>query len=140
MAGFIYSETQVEIFRFLERVGPCPTPALAIIFGKRVQKHLFRLRKQGYIYNLTLNEIEFWIPQHYGHFNPRLQEVMAWFAVRLIEAGGTINGKVGVSPNGAVMLLSPARDRIIIDSDGRKFEALLVDLRTKRMKECLKAV
>jgi hypothetical protein len=140
MAGFIYSETQVELFRFLERVGPCPTPALAVIFGKRVEKHLFRLRQQGYIYNLTLNEIVFWIPQDYGRFNPRQQEVMAWFAARMIEAGGTIDGKVGVSPSGAVMLLTPDRGRMIIDSDGRKFEAALVDLRTKPMKECLRTV
>jgi len=140
MAGFIYSATQVEIFQFLERVGPCPTPALAVLFGKRVERHLFHLRKQGYIYNLTLNEIEFWIPQDYGRFNPHRQEVMAWFAARMIEAGGTIDGKVGASPSGAVMLLTPGRDRMVIESDGRKYEAALVDLLTKPMRECLRTV
>ncbi len=140
MAGFIYSETQAKIYDFLERVGPCPAPALAVLFGDKTTRHLFHLRRQGYVYNLALGGIEFWIPQDYGRFNPRRQEVAAWFAVRIIESGGTIEGQVGISPGGVTLLLTPAKDRMMIESGGRNYEALLEHLKEKPMKECLKAV
>lgn len=140
MAGLIYSERQLQIYQFLERVGPCPLAALEILFGKKTEKALKHLRQEDYIYNVTVNGVEFWTPHGYGHFNPGKQEVMAWFIVRLEEKQGKYLGnKVCVTPNGTTLNLVLGRGAIFITDDkGRKLSAQLHELKITTLDNCLK--
>lgn len=140
MAGFIYSQRQLEIYRFLERVGPCPLPALEVLFGRKALKDLKALRQAGYVYDIVLNGITFWSPQDYGHFNPQIQELMAWFVVRLEEKDGQYNGNgVCTTPNGTQLRLQ-AQDgfMLVIDDQKRKMTAYLDDLKIYTLNKCLK--
>lgn len=139
MQGFINSQKQVDILGFMERVGPCPLQPLELVFGKNVSRHLQRLRGKGYIYNITLNKVEYWSLQGYGYFNARAQEVTAWFAARVVEGGGQYMGNVGISPTNVEFAVNPkAGHVIIILSDNSKYVAYIDDLKTSILKFCLK--
>lgn len=140
MVGLIYSERQLNIYRFIERVGPCPLAALEILFGKKTEKALKRLRREDYIYNLVINGIEFWTLHSYGQFNPGKQELMAWFIVRLVEKQGKYLGNgVCLTPNGITLNLIPGRGTMLITDDkGRKLIAQLLDLKKTTLDNCLK--
>jgi len=140
MAGFIYSQRQFEMYRFLERVGPCPLPALEILFGRKTHAALKALRWANYVYDIVLNEIVFWSPQGYGHFNPKKQELMAWFIVRLEEGEGKYLGDgLCVTPNGTKMLLHSREGfMLVVDEQNRKMAASLNDLNLKKLSDCLK--
>ena len=112
MVGFINSPTQVAILEFLERVGPCPALVLEQKFGKKTNRHLWVLRQARYIYNLTLSDIEFWIPQDYGRFNPKRQELLAWFVARWEQGGGKYQNGVAISPDGTELIMQTERDKI----------------------------
>ena len=140
MAGFIYSQRQLKIYRFLERVGPCPLPALEIIYGRKTHTALISLRRADYVYDIVLNEICFWSPQAYGRFNPRRQELMAWFVVRLEEKNGRYLGDdLCVTPNGTQLKLFPQDEfMLVIDDQNRKMKAYLKDLKTSTLDNCLR--
>lgn len=140
MAGFIYSQRQLEIYRFLERVGPCPLPALEVRFGRKALKDLKALRQAGYVYDIVLNRINFWSPQGYGHFKPGEQELMALFIVRLEEKGGQYNGNgICTTPNGTQLRLQPQDGfMLVIDDQQRKMTAYLDDLKIYTLNKCLK--
>lgn len=138
MAGFINSPTQVAILEFLERVGPCPYQPLEILFGKKTARHLWVLRQARYIYNLTLSDIAFWIPQDYGRFNPKRQELLAWFVARWEQGGGKYQNGVAVSPDETELIMQIERDKITLTSDKQRFYVLLSDLQEKEIKHCIK--
>lgn len=138
MTGFINSPTQVQIIEFLERVGPSPCPPLEMLFGKKTTRHLWVLRQARYIYNLTLSDIEFWIPQDYGRFNPKRQELLAWFVTRWEQGSGQYINGVAISPDGTELIMQLERDRIILTSDKQRFYVLLSDLQEKEIKHCIK--
>jgi|GEM_PF-3131264 len=138
MPDYITSERQFSLYQFLERVGPCPLPALELVFGQKTLKALKGLRQAGYIYNITLSSTEFWACQDYGRFNPLKQLVISWFAARLEEAGGQYLGSSGISPKGVVFALSADRSCMhIIDQANHKFIARLNHLQTECLSDCL---
>jgi hypothetical protein len=134
---FINSPVQVAMLEFLERVGPSPCPALEVKFGKKTQKHLYKLRNQGYIYNLILNKVEFWIPQGYGKFNPRQQELLAWLVARWEQGGGEFENNMATSPNGMEFVVRLEGDKVILSNEKATLYVLLEDLRQKNIKDCL---
>lgn len=140
MSGLIYSKRQLQIYQFLERVGPCPLPALEVLFGKRTERALWRLRQEQYIYNLCLNKTEFWLPHDFGHFDPYRQDVLAWFVVRLEERNGQyMGGEIALTPNNTRLTLIPGRSSMsITDEKGNHFVANLQDLKIKTLNNCLK--
>lgn len=138
MVGFINSPTQVQILEFLERVGPSPYPPLEILFGKKTTRHLWVLRNAGYIYNLTLSDIEFWILQDYGWFNPKRQELLAWFVTQWEQGGGKYQNGVATSPDGTELIMQIERDKIALTSGKQRFYVLLSDLKEKEIKHCIK--
>lgn len=140
MAGFIYSQRQADLYRFLERVGPCPLPALEILFGGKTHSDLKALRRAGYIYDIVLNGVGFWVLQGYGHFDPKKQELMAWFIVRLEEKNGKYLGDgLCTTPNGTQLRLQPQEGfMLVVDDNNRKMTAHLDDLRTTTLNNCLK--
>ena len=140
MFGLIYSQRQLEIYRFLERAGPCPQPALEVLFGDKTHRALQKLRKAGYVYNTASGPVEFWIIQNYSHFNPQQQEVLAWFAARLEEQNGQYLGnKSCLTPNGTRLTLEAKRNNIYaVDDNNRKWVANLDELKAKILSNCLK--
>lgn len=139
MQGIINSQLQVDILRYLERVGPSPLQPLELVFGRKAQKYLAKLRSAQYAYNITLNEVEFWIPQQYGHFDNRQQELIAWFAARLIESGGEYKGVVGISSAGDEFNIEVKLGYVAISfHDKSQYYARLTDLQEKVLKLCLK--
>ena len=141
MAGLIYSERQLNIYRFIERAGPCPLAALEILFGKKTEKALIHLRREDYIYNLMMNGIEFWALHNCSRFNPAEQELMAWFIARLEEKQGKYLGNgVCLTPNGTTLNLAPGKTGVMLitDDKGRKLSAQLPDLKTTTLDKCLK--
>ncbi len=138
MTGFVNSPIQAEMLDFLERVGPSPYPALENKYGNKTKKHLYRLRKLGYVYNLILNDNEFWIPQDYGKFQPKQQETLAWFVVRWEQGGGEYNNKVAISPDSTEIIVQVEKDRIVLDTSKTKIYVMLTDLKKNSIKECLK--
>lgn len=142
MPGLIYSQRQLDIYRFLERVGPCPIPALEILFGKRTEKALKRLRQEQYIYDLTVNGIKFWSLHDYGQFSPEKQEVLAWFVVRLEEKQGKYLGNgTCITPNGTYLTIFPKRGLMAITDDhNRKLLAYMDDIKVETLNNCLKWV
>lgn len=138
MAGFINSPVQAQILDFLERVGPSPCPALEILFGSKTMKHLNRLRNQGYVYNLVLAKTEFWILQDYGRFQPKQQEILAWFVARWEQGGGRYNNKVVISPDGSELMVRMERDRIVLVVDKAEYYALLPELQKMEIKHCIR--
>lgn len=140
MSGLIYSKRQLEIYRFLERVGPCPLPALEALFGSRASRAVQRLRQERYIYSRCLNKIEFWMSHPFGKFDPNQQEVFAWFVARLEEKHGQYLGdNLCVSPNGTRLYLYPQKGiMVVMDDKKRKMKACLDDLKTMTLNECLK--
>ncbi len=140
MAGFIYSQRQFEIYRFLERVGPCPLPAMEVLFGRKTYAALKSLRRAGYVYDIILNGIGFWVPQAHGYFNPMEQELIAWFAVRLEEKNGHyLSNDSCVTPNGTHLRLQPQDGFVlVVDDRNRRMKASLNDLRITSLNNCLK--
>jgi len=138
MAVFINSPVQKQIYNYLEQVGPSPLPALEVVFGTKTLKHLYRLRAAGFVYDVNPNNITFWAVQGWGHFPPAKQEVHAWFAARLVAAGGRLEGDVAYSPTGVQLMLSPQRDKMLVMQGNRRFVAELQDLKDKPMRKCLK--
>jgi len=141
MAGLIYSERQKQIYKFLERVGPCPIQALEILFRDKTEKALRRLRQEDYVYNITLSGIEFWSCQGYGHFNPQNQEVMAWFVARLEEKNGKYLGNHQcITPNETRLTLQPQTGFMSITADrhDRKMVVYLDDLKGDVIGNCIK--
>ncbi|HBQ85195.1 MAG TPA: hypothetical protein DD811_01740, partial [Syntrophomonas sp.] len=138
MAGFIYSQRQVEIYRLLERVGPCPLPALEILYGKKTFNALRYLRHAGYIYDITLNKVNFWSLQAYGRFEPGKQEVMAWFIARLMENNGRYLGEYEcITPNGTRLRLQPQNGCMLVRyDDNRKMIAKLEELQVSNLSKC----
>ncbi len=140
MAGFIYSQRQVEIYRFMERVGPCPLPALEILFGGKTRSALKALRRAGYIYDIVLNGVGFWALQGYGHFDPKKQELIAWFVVRLEEKNGEYLGDgLCTTPNGIQLRIQPQEGlMLVVDDNDRKMITRLEDLKILSLNNCLK--
>lgn len=141
MKGYIYSysERQLQIYNFIKRVGPSPEVALEILFGLHTIDALIRLNQSGYLRKYELCGIEFWLHSNYGPFDPFKQETMAWFAVRLEEAGGKYEGEYGTSPRGNRFRLNYSPGHVhITDEENRKFVAKLEDLQRFKLAECLK--
>lgn len=82
MKGYINSERQANIIDFLERVGPCPLPALEVLFGKRTRKALKSIRGAGYAYSVKIDDEIFWVPDGYGRFDIKQQTARGWAAVK----------------------------------------------------------
>lgn len=99
MTGFINSKTQLDILQFLERVGPCPGPTLAVKFGKKTPNHLAVLRRAGYIYDLFLSDTVFWMLQGYGRFDPAYQKALSALVVDVEAKGGTYDNNVVILDN-----------------------------------------
>lgn len=123
MTGFINSPTQVQIIEYLERVGPCPAPMLEKKFGKKTIHHLWVLRSANHIYNITLNNTEFWSPQGYGKFDPVCQKTFLELLISLEDEGGNYKDGVITTVDGQQYTVSNKHGRVVLMStrDGREY-------------------
>jgi hypothetical protein len=107
MSGFLYGKDAVAILEFLERNGPCSREVLMFLSMKnkyRMVDALKKLETSHYAYRITLDGVEWWLPQGYvqqhGRIDPALQEMAAWLAARLEVEGGHLDGEAAVVPSG----------------------------------------
>lgn len=122
MSGFINSPTQVDIIKFVERVGPCPAQVLVDKFGDKTMRHLAVLRSAQYLYNLTLDNTEWWIPQGYGRFNQQKQKKFLDFVLWLESAGGEYRDGVAALDHQKFSLSWQGKDVILTDlKTGREY-------------------
>lgn len=136
---YSYSERQLLIYNFIKRVGPSPEPALEVLFGLHAVKALNRLKQFGYLRKCEMQGVDFWVPFDYGDFDFSKQETIAWFAVRLEEAGGKYKGDYGTSPKGNKFMLGYSPGCInITDEQKRKFVVRLEDLKHLQFIHCLR--
>ncbi|CFX16061.1 Uncharacterized [Syntrophomonas zehnderi OL-4] len=141
MGGYVYSysERQLLIYNFIKKIGPSPEAVLEVLFGLQTANALHRLKQSGYLQKTEVSGTDFWHQPNYGYFDAVEQETMAWFVVRLEEAGGKYEGEYGTSPKGNRFLLRYAPGCIhITDEENRKFVTQLEDLQRFKLAECLK--
>ncbi|MEN6351089.1 MAG: hypothetical protein ABFD08_17055 [Syntrophomonas sp.] len=110
------------------------------MFGRKTHSDLKALRRAGYIYDIFLNGVGFWVPQGYGHFDPKKQELMAWFIVRLEEKKGRyLEDGLCTTPNGTQLRLQPQEGFMLVKDDHeRKMIATLDDLKNNTLNNSLK--
>lgn len=122
MSGFINSPTQVDIIKFVERVGPCPAQVLVDKFGDKTMRHLAVLRSAQYLYNLTLDDIDWWIPQGHSRFNQQKQKKFLDFVLWLESAGGEYKNGVAALDHQEFSLSWQGKDLILTDlKAGREY-------------------
>lgn len=137
--SYSYSERQVYIYQFIKRIGATPEAVIELKYGFKAVKDLIRLKQFGYIRSLDLKGVRFWLDYNSGYFDPAIQEIKAWFIVRLEKAGGKYENDYGLSPKGSRFTLKfTPRCVYVTDETNRKFRAELEDLQKFPLEKCLK--
>jgi len=122
MSGFINSPMQVEIIKFIDRVGPCPAQVLVDKYGDKAMRHLAVLRSAQYLYNLTLDGIDWWIPQGYGRFNQQKQKKFLDFVLWLESAGGEYRDGVAALDHQEFNITWQGKNMVLTDlKTGREY-------------------
>jgi hypothetical protein len=149
----ITSPTAARVLEFLERAGPAPYDALSVALGLRpykLLKALRHLRGAGAAYPVRLavrgEAVEFWRPRDSPRFDPARAEAIAWFAVRLEEAGGRYEQGTALFPSGQKLPVGldacPSGIAVVVNGDkpGRCLAwCFLKELKLRRLEKCLRS-
>jgi hypothetical protein len=106
MRGVLTSPLAADVLAVLEKVGPMPFRALACALRlprerwDRLAKTVRALHAAGCASLRRAGGTEFVVPANAWGFRPDRQERLAWFAARLLEAGGRFEGGRAFFPKG----------------------------------------
>lgn len=136
MRGLITSTKAARVWDFISRVGPTPFHALSVATGFKpgtLVRALRHLRGGGYAHPIWQANVEFW-GANGAVFEPEAQEMLAWFAARLEEAGGRVENATAHFPRGQVFPIYTHYDHVEVG----EWVCAIGDLRAGPLRDCLR--
>ena len=129
----IYGKNALKILNLVRDVGAVPEPAIFAYIRRndRQKQKLISLTRERLIRKAKVNETIWYFDNKLPN-NLYYQTIKAWFAVRWLQLGGTIDGNVFVSQVNQRFDFTVIDDKAVISGNGYRYYATLDDLQTKK--------
>lgn len=127
----IYGQNALKILNLVRDIGAVPEPVIFAYIRRNTRRKLIFLTRERLIRKVKVNKTIWYFDSKLPN-NLYYHTIKAWFAVRWLQLGGTIDDNAFISQVNQRFDFTVVDDKAVISGNGYRYYATLDDLQTKK--------
>jgi hypothetical protein len=127
----IYGQNALKILNLVRDIGAVPEPVIFAYIRRNAKQKLISLTRERLIRKAKVNKTIWYFDNKLPN-NLYYHTIKAWFAVRWLQLGGTIDDNAFISQVNQRFDFTVVDDKAVISGNGYRYYATLDDLQTKK--------